>query len=292
MDDAESLKPFAGLGGEHRRAVVCEKRARQASFLDGLRETVRERVGGLFEVPLEMAAETGTVIENPERLRPFPLARGGEHCARALVKIEVPESVHVLDLVGPRLARRVRIVSVAVSPLLFRAQKSMVLHVAAHRCVARHRREGRILARGGDEIVVVELEAPSHVRAVLAHDRIGERGGDARMRACVARDLAGEGREGIGVGAGRVEPPLDCLKRKADALAGGGMSPRRGGEHFDAGLELTVVGRSCEERTDDHKTQACPSHADRRVVVVGHAPPRAREDVSRRLEKPYATRVT
>ena len=75
MDDAEALEAFGGLGGEHGRAVVGEKRARQSALLERLREAVDERLGGLVEVPLQVAAEARAVVEDAEELGLLPLAR-------------------------------------------------------------------------------------------------------------------------------------------------------------------------------------------------------------------------
>ena len=55
------------------------------------------------------------------------------------------------------------------------------------------------------------------------------------------------------------------------------MTPRARGESRDARFELAVVRRRRQERTEDLKTQTCPSHARaRRVVVVGHGSPAPR----------------
>ena len=68
VDDAEALEAFDGLGGEHGGAVVGEQRARQAALLERLREAVDEGLGGLVEVPLQVAAEPRAVVEDAEEL--------------------------------------------------------------------------------------------------------------------------------------------------------------------------------------------------------------------------------
>ncbi len=90
---------------------------------------------------------------------------------------------------------------------------------------------------------MVKLPGPSRVVAVLARDGVGEGGADARVGAGVAGDLACERGEQVVDGAGDVPPALDRLEeRKADRLAGGGVTPRTSGERLDAYLELAVVG--------------------------------------------------
>ena len=117
LDDAEALEALDGLGGDHRRAVVAEQRARQAALLERLREAVDERLGVLVvQVPLHVAAEPRAVVEDAEQIRGLPLPRRGEHVPLALVEVEVPEAVDVRDLVRARLARHD--LALALLPLL------------------------------------------------------------------------------------------------------------------------------------------------------------------------------
>src|SRR5258708_39862257 len=99
MHDAEAPEALDGLGGGHRAAIVGEERARQPAFLNGLSEAVYQRFGGFLQVPLEVTAEPRAIVEDAEELRLLPLARGHDDAARALVEVEVPEAVDVLDLV-------------------------------------------------------------------------------------------------------------------------------------------------------------------------------------------------
>src|ERR1019366_8285858 len=66
VDDAQALEPLDGLGGEHRGAVVGQKSPREFALLKRLRQGVNENLGGLFEVPLQVAAEPRAVVENAE----------------------------------------------------------------------------------------------------------------------------------------------------------------------------------------------------------------------------------
>jgi hypothetical protein len=87
MDDAEALEAFGGLGGEHGGTVVSQKGARQTALLERLRQGVDERFGRLIEVPLQVAAKAGAVVEDAEQLWFSPFARGDEHGTRALVEV-------------------------------------------------------------------------------------------------------------------------------------------------------------------------------------------------------------
>ena len=68
VDDAQSLEALPRLGRQHRGAVVRQQRPGQASLLDRLRQPVAERLCRLGEVPLQVAAQPGVVVEDPEQV--------------------------------------------------------------------------------------------------------------------------------------------------------------------------------------------------------------------------------
>ncbi len=165
LGDAQTLESLTGLGGKHGRAVVAEHAPRQAALLKRLTEPVHQGLRRFLQVPLQVAAQPRVVIEDPERdgLLPLP-ARQGDAALR-LVKVEVPERVHVADLEGPPLAgdeARLQLVASRLAPLA----QAVMLHVATHARVAGQRPELRLLPRQDDQVVVDELEAPP--RVVLA----------------------------------------------------------------------------------------------------------------------------
>lgn len=282
--DAEPLEALGGLGGEHGGAVVGEQCARQAALLERLAETVNQCLGGFLEVPLQVTAEPRAVIEDAEELRLLPDAAGGEDGARALVEVEMPEAVDVADLEGAGLAQR-EVDVVCAPPLLARAEQRAPLHEPADAAIARDEAEPGVLTGKREEVVVVELVGPARVLLVLANDGFGERGADAGLGAGVAGDLARQHDEGIACPARRIEPALDGLEGEADGLFGGRVLPGTRRERLDARLELPIVGGGGEQRPDDLKAQACPSHARRRVVVVDHG-------LRRRLPSAVLTRRT
>ena len=184
MHDAETLEALGGLGGLHRGAVAGEESPGQSTFLERLRQRVHEGLGGLVEIPLSVAAEARAIVEHAEQLRGALGAGGVEDGARAVVEVEVPEAVDVGDLVGAPLARREHIVVGRLAmATLAGAQEAEALHEAAEGRVAGNRSKPRVFAREREQVVVVELEAPSRVVAVLERDGLGQRRRHARVGA-------------------------------------------------------------------------------------------------------------
>jgi hypothetical protein len=57
VHDTQTTESLGHLGGEHRRTVVVQGRARKPTLLERLRETVRYVLRVLGEVPLQMTGE-------------------------------------------------------------------------------------------------------------------------------------------------------------------------------------------------------------------------------------------
>ncbi len=203
-----------------------------------------EGLGGLVEVPLRVAAEPRAVVENAEQLRLLPLSARRQDRTRALVKVQMSEAVHVRDLVRARLARPERL-ALGVFPIapFAGAQETLLLHEAAHRRVAGHGPEARVFARERDEVVVMKLEGPARMIAVLARDRLGERGAQARMGARMRGDPTREGGERIVGAAGDVATSARVSPRRSRSTRRWSGDARACGERLDARLELAVVDR-------------------------------------------------
>jgi len=92
VEDAEVLETLdrLRLGRDHGRAIVGHQGAWEGAFLDRLGQTVDEGLGGLVEIPLRRAAQSGAVIEGAEQMGGEPLAGRGEHAPRAGVKVKMP----------------------------------------------------------------------------------------------------------------------------------------------------------------------------------------------------------
>jgi len=66
VQDTEPGETFADLGGGHRGTVVTHRRTWQATTLDRLRQTMRHVLTGFRQIPLQMAGQPRSVIENAE----------------------------------------------------------------------------------------------------------------------------------------------------------------------------------------------------------------------------------
>ena len=62
-------------------------------------------LGGLREIPLDVAAQSRMIVEDAQRDRPQPLAALSEHLERSVVEIEVPQRPDILGFVAADLAR-------------------------------------------------------------------------------------------------------------------------------------------------------------------------------------------
>ena len=90
VQDAEPRESFGDLGCRHSSAVVAQRRARQAAFLERLRQAMRDGLGTLGQIPLKMTGEPRAIIQHAEQDRDLPLAARGEHLPGAVVTIPVP----------------------------------------------------------------------------------------------------------------------------------------------------------------------------------------------------------
>jgi len=243
LKDTQPLMAFDGLRGFHGGAPVAERRPRQLALLESLTETVDEILRILsIQIPLRVTTHPRAVVEYTEEIRRLPLPGRGEHLPLAHMEVVVPERIDVRDLVGARLARDLLgLAAFAAAPA--DAHHAAVLHEAAHRRVARHRIERRILLRDRDEVVVMELIAPAPVLVVLLRDRLGEGFRHARMRACVLGHLALEGEQGVRLVADGVVHLLDRLGPVVQYPPRRRVLPRRGGELVDAADELAPLRR-------------------------------------------------
>ena len=224
MQDAEAREAFADLGRRHGRAVVAQGRARQAALLERLGEAVRDHLGGLGQIPLEMANEARAIVEHAEQDRRHPLAAGCENLARPVVAIPVPQAIDVLGLVAADLALdEARLGALGSfrlaggeAPTLVEAIGS---HEAAQRGIGRHGPEAGLRLGQSDEIVVVELDGPALVGGVLRKDGAPNRLADGSLLTGVGAQLAAKNGHRIGALAqGAVVPALDGCQRRCKTL--------------------------------------------------------------------------
>ena len=73
MEDPQIFKALNRLAGHHGRAVVRHQGSGKTPLHDRLTEAMHQMFSGLIQIPLKMADQAGTVIQDPEEdgLRPF-----------------------------------------------------------------------------------------------------------------------------------------------------------------------------------------------------------------------------
>jgi hypothetical protein len=79
VQDAEAAEPLGDLGGRHGCAIVAQAGTRQAALLKRLRQAMRDDLGRLGQIPLQMTGKPGAIIQHAEQDRCLPLAACGEH---------------------------------------------------------------------------------------------------------------------------------------------------------------------------------------------------------------------
>jgi hypothetical protein len=97
---------------------------------------VDQAFGGLLQVPLQVAGEPRAVIEHPQQHRGDPAAFAGDHLARAVVEVEVPQPMDIVGLEASHLEPRQALLGLlgsrgapsALAPLL---EKSLGFQVTA-----------------------------------------------------------------------------------------------------------------------------------------------------------------
>ena len=195
MDDSQTEEALGDFLGHHRRAVSGQEGTGQTALLDRLGEPVHEILGGLGEVPLDVAAEPRVVIEDAQGDRAQPLSAGGEHLERTVVEIEVPETSDVGGFVAADLARLAPDLGTFFSGALFRVRPgpghpAVRLHVAPHRGIRVQRPERGLGLDQRGEVVVVELVAPVRVVVVLETKPLSQGRGEGDLAAVLAHGAA------------------------------------------------------------------------------------------------------
>lgn len=160
MKNRKVLEALGGLGGEHRAAVVGQQSARQTALEESLGESVDEAFRGLLEVPLGVADEARAVIEDRQQHRAYPLPVDGENLQGAVMKVQVPESTHILGLEAARLAGLSALLGQALAlPLTGRhppaPPPTVRHHVAPQARIGRQRPPSGLLGNENREIVKV-----------------------------------------------------------------------------------------------------------------------------------------
>jgi hypothetical protein len=79
VQDTEPGEALSDLGRRHRGAVVAQRRAWRTALLERLCQAVRDDLCGLGQIPLQMAGEPRSVVENAEQDWGMPITTRGEY---------------------------------------------------------------------------------------------------------------------------------------------------------------------------------------------------------------------
>jgi hypothetical protein len=172
VHDAQAHEALLDLRGEHGGPVIGQQRAGEPAFLDRLRQTVHKGLGRLGAIPLQVTDEPRAIIEHAEQMGGEPVPGEGEHLARAVVEVQMPEPVDILGLEAADLQL------LATSPGLEFARggrghrlrlrhERVGSHVPADSLVGGHAAQGGVLGHEDGEIVGVQPIAPAPVLAIL-----------------------------------------------------------------------------------------------------------------------------
>ncbi len=145
-----------------------------------------------------------------------------------------------------------------------------MLHIAPHRRVGRHGANRRILQSERDQIVVMQLRAPTGM--LLVERRNGARQSCRDRRVCpgVSRHSPRERGHRVGLVSAIVVPALERRDAEAKRRLRGRVAIGRLRQLAQPHAELARLGRRRQKRADDRKAQTRPAHARGRAVLVWH----------------------
>ena len=124
------------------------------------------------QIPLEMTAEPGAVIEDPQQNRIYPLAVGPQHAQGAVMKIQMPESIDIFAFVAADLPGFVAPLGCSRSgtvdrPAARTLEQPVTFHVTQEGDVGRHGTGLGLLFRHHGQVVEMKLVTPTGVLPVL-----------------------------------------------------------------------------------------------------------------------------
>ena len=228
-----------------------------------------QALGGLIEIPLQVAYQTGAVVNDAHDHRCHPGARAGQHLACAVMEIEMPQGVDVVDFKAAHLQafEPVACSQCASGGALGSglAKHALRFEVAAHRGVRRH--GGVAALEGGAQVVKVQLRSPAGVLAVLRHQGIDHCLGHTGKAGNVATQAVLQCGYRVSCTARGVIPALQRGGTEGGVKSGAGVAPGLGGKQGQLSLQFTALRRCCQQGANDCKAQAGPSIAPAGVVL-------------------------
>ncbi len=103
MHDAQCRQTVGGFLGQHGRTVVAHQGAWQAALHEGLAQGMDQALGRLVQIPLQMAHQAGSIINDTQDHRRHPLPLTGENFARTVVEVQVPKCIDMVHLKAAHL---------------------------------------------------------------------------------------------------------------------------------------------------------------------------------------------
>ena len=263
VDDPQVQQPCAELLRDHRRAAVGHRGPGQTPLLDRLAEPMHQILGLLRQVPLQMAAQPRTVVENPQGQRSLPLAAGQEHRQRAVVEVQMPQRADVLRLVAADLAAlaplgRQSLARTALGRRPPLAEPAVSLHVPPHRGIGPQGPVRRMSLDPGGQVVVVQLVAPVLVSPILGQQLLDLDRGQGDL-ATVLADAPPQDADWVLLrAAGGVVPAFDGAGRILDGATVHRMRPGLVGQVLKGLPQPSMRHRRTEQRTHNRKPKVSP----------------------------------
>ena len=138
------------------------------------------------QIPLQVAAKPGVVVEDAEQNGIGPLAVGPQHAQGAVMKIQMPESVDVFALETADLPGLVATLGCLRSRTVNRSaagalEQPVTFHIAPKRGVRRDGAGLRLLFHQHRQVVKMKLVTPTGMLPALLDQQVDELGvGDYR----------------------------------------------------------------------------------------------------------------
>src|SRR5260221_343714 len=194
MQNAEPVETFNNLGRRHGGSVVAQGGARQAAFLEGLRQAVCRVLGVLCKIPLQVTGEPRAIVNHAKQNGRLPLAARRENFFGSHMTVPMQNTAHVLGFIAAHFAiKQPRLGSLgALCPTRRQASlllDAMCLEKAAQRGIRRQWPQLGPLVAERDQIVVMELEGPTLVRRVLRQQGLAHRIAHRRLLSGVRAHL-------------------------------------------------------------------------------------------------------
>ena len=142
------------------------------------------------------------------------------------------------------------------------------------RRVGRHRPQVRAGLCQGNQIVVMQLDAPALMGAILRQQCLAQRRGHRCLRAGVTPPLAAQHADRVvSLVAGAVEPTLERGDTEADRRIGARVTPFACRQLLQGGAQRAVRRRRGQQMADHRETQPRPTLMHPQSVLLRHARP-------------------